>query len=388
MAAPLVKVRTITVGLTLERGAASAWPQQLADAAAFTAAAAAAFTAAGFVVQTTRIATNSFEEYLDCSDRAAALAAFAEIDAHLLRLGVELFNAGPARSAAALSLITEVIRTSPRISASGTLPSPHDRAAARRLAECILTLSRETPRGEGNFQFAAACNVPPGTPFFPAAYHAGPPSFAIGCETAALLADALPRAAGDLAAAQALVQRAFEEALAPLERVARGLAAAHALPYAGIDASVAPLSTAPPLTDAFEAVGLGGFGQSGTLAVAALVTGALKAISGVKLCGYMGLMLPPLEDAGLARRANEGAYRLHDVLLYSAVCGLGLDTVPVPGDVPPEKLEALLLDVAALAFRLDKPLTARLFPVPGRRAGEQTDFQHPILCNAAIFEVP
>ena len=46
--------------------------------------------------------------------------------------------------------------------------------------------------------------------------------------------------------------------------------------------------------------------------------------------------------------------------------GLGLDTVPVPGDVPPAKLTSLLLDVAALAFRLNKPLTARLFPVMAR----------------------
>ena len=49
-------------------------------------------------------------------------------------------------------------------------------------------------------------NVGPGTPFFPAAYHEGPASFAFGCETAAILADALPRANGDMAAAQQLVR--------------------------------------------------------------------------------------------------------------------------------------------------------------------------------------
>ena len=56
--------------------------------------------------------------------------------------------------------------------------------------------------------------------------------------------------------------------------------------------------------------------------------------------------------------------------------------------MPPEKLAALFHDVAALAFRLDKPLTARLFPVPGGVAGQQTDFKNPYLCNSAIFEVP
>jgi phosphoribosyl 1,2-cyclic phosphodiesterase len=42
----------------------------------------------------------------------------------------------------------------------------------------------------------------------------------------------------------------------------------------------------------------------------------------------------------------------------------------------------------ALAYRLDKPLSARLFPVPGKSAGEQTTFQNPFLCNTAVFKVP
>ena len=77
-----------------------------------------------------------------------------------------------------------------------------------------------------------------------------------------------------------------------------------------------------------------------------------------------------------------------DLLSYSAVCGLGLDTVPIPGNVPKAKLQALLLDVAALAFRLNKPLTARLFPVPGKAAGEMTSFDNPHLVNTRVFEVP
>ena len=34
---------------------------------------------------------------------------------------------------------------------------------------------------------------------------------------------------------------------------------------------------------------------------------------------------------------------------------------------------ALLLDVAALALRLNKPLTARLMPIPGKKAGRNTN---------------
>jgi hypothetical protein len=74
--------------------------------------------------------------------------------------------------------------------------------------------------------------------------------------------------------------------------------------------------------------------------------------------------------------------------MYSAVCGLGLDTVPVPGDVPEAKLAALFLDVAALAFRLDKPLSARVMPAPGLKVGDTTTFQNKFMTNARVFAVP
>ena len=82
-------------------------------------------------------------------------------------------------------------------------------------------------------------------------------------------------------------------------------------------------------------------------------------------------MLPVLEDSILARRTAEGTFGLTDLLLASTVCGTGLDTVPLPGDVSEEALAALIGEVATLAFQLEKPLTARLLPVPGKRAGER-----------------
>ena len=82
---PLLKIRTITAGITLYRGRAEEWPLQIEQAAEFNAAAKRRYEAEGFEVQTTRIATNSFEDYVDVSDREAALAAFATIDATLER---------------------------------------------------------------------------------------------------------------------------------------------------------------------------------------------------------------------------------------------------------------------------------------------------------------
>jgi uncharacterized protein (UPF0210 family) len=61
-----------------------------------------------------------------------------------------------------------------------------------------------------------------------------------------------------------------------------------------------------------------------------------------------------------------------------------LDTVPLPGDVAPEEIARLLLDVATMALRLNKPLSARLFPVPGKRGGEHTTFTSQYLTNTRI----
>jgi hypothetical protein len=96
-------------------------------------------------------------------------------------------------------------------------------------------------------------------------------------------------------------------------------------------------------------------------------------------------MLPVLEDSTLAQRAAEGSLTVKDLLLYSAVCGTGLDTVPLPGDISAEQISALLLDVSALALRLDKSLTARLLPIPGKKAGEPTDFKFEYFANSRVM---
>ncbi len=116
-----------------------------------------------------------------------------------------------------------------------------------------------------------------------------------------------------------------------------------------------------------------------------MITNILKNLS-AKTCGYTGLMLPVCEDIGLAEGANKENYNLSNLLLYSAVCGCGFDTVPIPGDVRIDTLRAILLDVATLAIKLDKQLSVRLFPVPGKKAGEMTTFDSPYLVNGKILE--
>jgi hypothetical protein len=56
------------------------------------------------------------------------------------------------------------------------------------------------------------------------------------------------------------------------------------------------------------------------------------------------------------------------------VCGTGLDTIPLAGDVDVAVLAGIYREVATLATTLHKPLTARLMPLVGHQIGDTTRF--------------
>ncbi|MGH2515085.1 MAG: DUF711 family protein, partial [Ktedonobacterales bacterium] len=247
--------------------------------------------------------------------------------------------------------------------------------------------------GDANFRFAALACCEPGGPFFPQAYAAGPQwSVSVGLQSAGLVGrtiEALVERSGSglsaLAGLTVAVGEALERAARPVVDLVREQARNAGFTFGGIDLSPAPMG-GESIADALETVGLGIFGSPGTLAVAAALTAAIKSPDLLQ-CGYCGLMLPVLEDETLGERCAEGAVSVHSLLAYSAVCGTGLDTVPIAGDTPPERVAALLVDVAALAVRLRKPLSARLFLVPGGAAGDITNFASPYLTNTRILSV-
>jgi len=385
-----MKVRAITIGLDpgfpLD-------PQRILSAGHFAARLRAASEEIGIPVQTVRLATPPFPLFLGTRSETEILAFAKELESVGRESGFEYCSLGPVNGQEdtgrrLLGFIPSLIAQTDTVFASATLGTrerPADMTSARAIVQVIRDIARSTPEGFGNLRFAALVNCPPHTPFFPAAFHSGDPAVSVALEAADVIASVCAPDR-DLAEIQALLGRELEKRILPLQELIQRLAGQQFI-FRGIDLSPAP-GPAPETSIAYalERLGLGRFGEPGTLAAAGLLTAALKATS-LHTCGYCGLMLPVLEDAGLAERNNQGLLRLSSLLAYSAVCGTGLDTIPLPGDVDEGRLAALLLDVATLGWKLDKPLSARLFPIPGKQAGDWTNFNFAYFVNTKIMAV-
>lgn len=260
-------------------------------------------------------------------------------------------------------------------------------AAARSCATAIVHASTVTPDGFTNLRFAALANVGPGSPFLPAAYHRGGQSaFAIATEGAELAVDAV-RDVPSLATGRRRLISMIEAHAAAMSRSVEPLALEHEMRYLGIDFSLAPYPDhLRSLGTAFETLGVPALGQPGSAAAAAFLADCLDGAE-FKRTGFCGLFLPVLEDTILASRAGDGNLTITDLLLYSTVCGTGLDTIPLPGDTSEESIAALLLDVAALALRHNKPLTARLMPLPGKSAGDEVHFDFDYFTDSRVMSL-
>jgi len=349
-----------------------------------------AFESAGFEVQTLRLATPPFPEFLSSEDMPPFIARLQMI-AH--SEGFEYIALGPAltNQPESYTIVPDILTDSNILFLSGHLTTPYSEISLPAVRACAEIIHQAAPlekNGFANLRFTALANVPPWSPFFPAAYHQGKaPAFALAVEGADLAVQAFS-GADSLADARARLIHAIESHAAKLVEVGENLEKIYPAAFKGIDFSLAPFPNPEfSLGHALEALGLPALGFSGSLAAAAFLTDTLDRAD-FKRTGFNGLMLPLLEDSTLAQRGAEGVLSVTDLLLFSAVCGTGLDTIPLPGDASVEQLQAVLLDLAALSLRLDKPLTGRLMPIPGLKAGDETGFKFDYFANSRVLPLP
>ncbi len=401
----LCRVRTITTFIVLEKDTAT-WKETLSRAGKFCSKLSRQFQAQGYDVQSVRMVTNPFGEYLDTRSVAGARSGLDTLT-HLLN-GPDMpdlrirFAIGQAKTREEISLLPSLIKDygdlcNACVNVGFDEYGIPDNSLVTLAAQAVQAISRLTDQGEGNFNFTVNFNCKPFIPYFPAGYHdkSRGNCFVIGLETPDLLVkslESLPSRQQDhndrFKAAHDALAAALQYHVDDVVSIVHCLDGTEGFEFVGIDSSAAPSKECSSMTRVYELLGVEYFGAAGTVEASALLTKVFKSVSGVPLVGFSGLMLAVTEDMGLAKATQRGQFDIRSLMTYSAVCGIGLDTVPIPGATPIKKIAALMRDTGIMAHRLDKPLTVRLFPVPGLNPGDITGFESDDLCNCAILAVP
>ncbi|NHJ19300.1 MAG: DUF711 family protein [Candidatus Lokiarchaeota archaeon] len=257
-------------------------------------------------------------------------------------------------------------------------------SALRSCAKIVKELSQPDPFQ--NLNFCVSTNVPPDTPFFPAAYHLSEePSFGLALEMADEVVKVFESTDSFKKAQERLIVR-FKEIYDTLANLCEEIATKNGIRFNGIDFSPAPYpSPEKSIGTAFEKLNFEYFGAPGSLLGVALIKSAIPKQN--KVIGFSGFMPSVLEDFTIANSLSENRFNLDTLLLYATICGTGLDCVPLPGNVTERELFYILLDLCTISLRLNKPLTARLMPIPERSAGDPVNFDFEYFAPSKVMEI-
>jgi uncharacterized protein len=383
-------VRAITAFVRLDPATLN---QQIADALAVLGAAKADFAQRGYKTETIRIVTQPLAELVGGRSDEEALQLLKTLDDLSAKEGF-IPSVGPAMmrdsdDPRTMRLLGKALSTLPNIQANAIIAGDDGIhwTVIHESAALVRYLTDHAPASHGNFNFTATAMVKPYGPFYPGTYHTGAgKQFSIGFEAANVVQEVFARTRGNFNGSVAELTKQLTIHAKIAESVGAHVAATTGWTFMGVDPTPAPLGDVS-IGAAIETYTGAKFGSSGTMTAALIITTAVKAVP-VKQIGYSGLMVPVLEDKLLAQRWAEGAITTDALLAYSAVCGTGLDTIPYPGDISVGQLARIFGDVASLAWKWNKPLSARLQPVKGKKAGEVTEYTGPFLFNTTLHELP
>ena len=384
------KVRAITTFLRVDR---NTLVQQVSAALSVLKSTQTEFEHQGYSVETLRIVTQPLAELISGLSDTEALKFLKTFD-DLGKKENFLPSVGPAMmkdsdDPKTIHLLAQALVAMPDLQ-SNTIMAGDDGIhwkVIHETAALVHYVADHSLHSQGNFAFTGTAMLKPLGPFYPGTYHTGAgKQFSLGFEGANVVQEVFARTHGDFNGSVAELTRQLTVHAKVAESIGEKVAASTGWAFMGVDPTPAPLGDVS-IGTAMETYTGAKFGSSGTLTAALVITTAVKAVP-VKQIGYSGLMIPVMEDKHLADRWAEGTYNIDDLLAYSSVCGTGLDTIPLPGDVTEEQIARILGDVASLAWKWHKPLSARLLPVKGLKAGDKTQFNDQFLFNTSLHPTP
>jgi uncharacterized protein (UPF0210 family) len=304
-----------------------------------------------------------------------------------------LVQKGTTRAAATLiDSLPEVLSTTKRVCASvnvGTTAAGINMDAIARLGHVIKDIAERTrdSDGFGCAKLVIFANAPTDNPFMAGAFHgAGEPDVVVnigvsGPGVVKAAVSGLVEASGGRVSlgeiAEEIKHTAFRVTRVG-ELIGREVANRLGVSFGILDLSLAPTpQVGDSVGEILQAMGVARLGAPGTTAALALLNDAVKkggAFASSSVGGMSGAFIPVTEDSALGDAVAAGDLTLNKLEAMTAVCSVGLDMIPVPGDTDPETLAALIADEIAIGVINHKTTAVRVIPVPGKSVGDKAVF--------------
>jgi uncharacterized protein (UPF0210 family) len=233
-----------------------------------------------------------------------------------------------------------------------------------------------------NTKLVVFCNAVEDNPFMAGAFHGvgeGDTVINVGVSGPGVVKHALEKVKGKPlnVVAETIKKTAFK--VTRMGQLVGSIAAERLkVPFGIVDLSLAPTpAVGDSVAQILEEIGVEKVGTHGTTAALALLNDAVKK-GGIMACsrvgGLSGAFIPVSEDAGMIAGVAAGSLNIEKLEAMTAVCSVGLDMIPIPGDTPAETIAAMIADEAAIGMINNKTTAVRVLPVEGKKVGEMVEF--------------
>ena len=266
---------------------------------------------------------------------------------------------------------------------------------AKAILSCsnvVLKVSKLSHNGFDNFRMGISLNPSENTPFFPFSYSLEDNKFSIATEISSIIEKKLEKIQNlSFDDKRKKIIPDIGKQLSAIDKIGNTLSSKVKANYVGQDISLAPYPDENvSVINIIKLFGIDDIGSNGSLFITSFLTDLLKEIIlryKITSCGFNGIMYSMLEDKKICDANNKKLLSLDSLIMYSSLCGCGVDMVPVPGSILEEEISSIVLDVAALSIKLNKPLGVRLLPIPNSDANEFTEFDMDFLTNTRIMNI-
>jgi len=342
----------------------------------------AAFVGAGF----------SKEEFIELAkslDRAAANAGVDILGGYTAHVEKGITKT----DLAFIESIPEALAVTERLCASinvGSSQKGINMDAVAMMGKTVKELAKQTKEsgGFGAAKFVVFCNQPGDNPFMAGAIHGVEEAdvvLNVGVSGPGVIARSLEKRIAKKGRDNLKLDDIAEEIKQITFRVTRcgELIGRQVSKELGVEFGVVDLSLAPTpkvgdsVGEILQILGVDDVGAPGSTAIVAMLNDAVKKggiFASKAVGGLSGAFIPVMEDAVLADAVGKGALTIEKLEAMTCVCSVGLDMVPIPGDVDADTISAIIADEMAIGMVNNKTTAARLIPVPGKKAGEHVSF--------------